>query len=282
MLQRIFHHILTALFFLLTVNVNLAFAQKKIVKETIVDSLTFLQNRKIVNSLNSKVWLKRDFILDSIQIPYRLLLPKAPKPGKKSYPLVITFHNSSRIGNDNEHQLEPLAKIWLRPEIYHDYPCYVVAPQFNRRSSSYAKDEAGTLIAKPSADVSALLKLIDQLADEYPDIDRNRIYLIGYSMGASTAQNLLNLAPDKFAATVSIAAVSDFSNLQKISQKNIWLIHGKKDDENPYQSSLALFDRLVSDKNLVFTTFTNLNHNNIVIPFLLAEEIPKWLFSKRK
>jgi len=282
MLQRIFHHIVIALFFLLNVNTNLAYAQKKAFRNTIVDSLTFLQNRKIVNSLNTQVWLKKAFTLDSIQIPYRLLLPKAHKPGKKSYPLVITFHNSTRIGTDNEQQLEPLAKIWLRPEIYNDYPCYVLAPQFNRRSSNYAKDEVGAAIAKPSADVSALLKLIDQLADEYPDIDRNRIYLIGYSMGASTAQNLLNLAPDNFAATVSIAAVSDLSNLQMISQKNIWLIHGKKDDENPYQSSLALFNRLDGNKNLVFTTFTNLNHNNIVIPFLLTDEIPRWLCSKRK
>ncbi|MCX2472798.1 prolyl oligopeptidase family serine peptidase [Pedobacter sp. MC2016-05] len=267
---------------MLTANANLAFAQKKTFRKTTIDSLTFTQNRKIVNSLNTNVWLKKAFTLDSIQIPYRLLLPKAPKTGKKGYPLVITFHNSTRIGTDNKQQLEPLAKIWLRPEIYNDYPCYVVAPQFNRRSSNYANDEVGTAIAKPSADVSALLKLIDQLADEYPDIDRNRIYLIGYSMGASTAQNLLNLAPDKFAATISIAAVSDFSNLQKIRLKNIWLIHGEKDDENPYQSSLALFDRLASNKNLVFTTFTNLNHNNIVIPFLLTEEIPKWLFSKWK
>lgn len=88
------------------------------------------------------------------------------------------------------------------------------------------------------------------------------------------------MAPDKFAAIVSVAAVPDFSNLKKVSRKNIWLIHGEKDDENPYIGSVELFDKLSSNKKMAFTTFSNLNHNNIVIPFLLTEEIPKWLFEK--
>ena len=97
-------------------------------------------------------------------------------------------------------------------------------------------------------------------------------------MGASTAQNLFNINPKKFAALVSIAGVPDFSNLKKLKDKNIWLIHGKKDIENPYIGSAELYNRLGNNKNLVFTTFNNLQHNNIAIPYLLSDEIPKWLF----
>ncbi|MGV0831078.1 hypothetical protein ACTS9D_02485 [Empedobacter brevis] len=100
-------------------------------------------------------------------------------------------------------------------------------------------------------------------------------------MGASTAQNLLNSTPDKFAAIVSIAAVPDFSNLKNIQNKNIWLIHGEQDEDNPYNGSVELFRKLNTNKNLVFTTFSHLNHHNIVIPFLTTDEIPKWLFDKR-
>jgi predicted peptidase len=92
----------------------------------------------------------------------------------------------------------------------------------------------------------------------------------------------MNLQPNSFAAVVSVAAVPDFSNLNEIKGKNIWLIHGQKDDENPYIGSIELYNKLSSDKNLIFTTFTNLNHNNIVIPFLITDEIPKWLFEKRR
>ncbi|MFG4002418.1 carboxylesterase family protein [Flavobacterium aquidurense] len=260
---------------------NFAFAQKKEFRETTVDSATFVNNRKILNSLNTDSFVKKTFNKENIQIPYRLLTPKNNSNNQK-YPLIITFHNSSRIGNDNENQLEPFAKIWLRPEIYNKYQCYVIAPQFSERSSVYEKNSDGIQVSKPSKDVFALLELIENVEKEYPNIDKNRIYLVGYSMGASTAQNLLNIAPDKFAATVSVAAVPDFSNLKKLNKKNIWLIHGQKDDENPYIGSVELFDKLSSNKHLIFTTLKNLNHGNIVIPFLVTEEIPKWLFEKRK
>lgn len=257
------------------------FGQKKEVRNTKVDTLTFLNNRKILNSLNTDKFQKKIFAENDIKIPYRFLTPKNNLVNKK-YPLVITFHNSTRIGNDNENQLEPFAKIWLRNEIYEKFPCYVVAPQFNTRSTNYEINGEGIQVSKPSNEVSALLKLIKDLEKEYPNIDANRIYLIGYSMGGSTAQNLLNLSPNTFAAVVSVAAVPDLSNLNNIKEKNIWLIHGKNDDENPYIGSVELYKKLSSNKNLIFTTFTNLNHNNIVIPFLVTDEIPKWLFEKRK
>ncbi|WP_411812217.1 prolyl oligopeptidase family serine peptidase [Chryseobacterium scophthalmum] len=266
---------------LLITSINLFFAQKKEFRDTEVDTLTFLNNRKLLNSLNTDQFQKKIFVENDIQIPYRFLTPKNNRKNEK-FPLVITFHNSTRIENDNENQLEPFAKIWLRDEIYEKYPCYVVAPQFNKRSTNYEINGEGIQISKPSNEVFALLKLIKDLEKEYPNINKNRIYLIGYSMGGSTAQNLMNLDPDTFAAVVSVAAVPDLSNLNKIKEKNIWLIHGKQDDENPYIGSVELYNKLSTSKNLIFTTFTNLHHNNIVIPFLVTDEIPKWLFEKRR
>jgi len=279
MYKRNLKQILALLF--LTLTANLACSQKKEFRETTVDSLTFVNNRKILNSLITDGFLKKKFTKENVQIPYRFLTPKNNINDQK-YPLIITFHNSTRIGNDNENQLEPFAKIWLRPEIYNEYQCYVIAPQFNKRSSNYEKNSDGIQISKPSRDVFALLELIKNIEKEYPNIDKNRIYLIGYSMGGSTAQNLLSIAPNKFAAIISVAAVPDFSNLKKLSKKNIWLIHGQKDDENPYIGSLELFNRLSSNGNLIFTTFSNLNHNNIGIPLLLSDEIPNWLFKQKK
>lgn len=267
--------------FLLTLTINFCFAQKKEYRDTNVDSLVFVENRKQLNSLNTNNFIKKSFEKDDIKIPFRILTPKNDNKNLK-YPLVITFHNSTRIGTDNENQLEPFAKIWLRNEIYSKYQCYVIAPQFSKRSSNYEKDTEGIQNSKPSNEVFALLDIINNIQKEYPNIDKNRIYLIGYSMGGSTAQNMMNLAPNKFAAIVSVAAVPDFSNLKKMNKKNIWLIHGEKDDDNPYSGSMQLYKKLSSNKKLIFTTFSNLNHNNIVIPFLITEEIPKWLFEKRK
>ena len=90
----------------------------------------------------------------------------------------------------------------------------------------------------------------------------------------------MNLNPKKFAAIVSVAAVPDFTNLNRWNKKSILLIHGKKDSENPYEGSLELFKRSKKNKNLIFITYDELNHNNITIPLLLSDEIPNWLFKQ--
>ncbi|WP_410221005.1 alpha/beta fold hydrolase [Pedobacter sp.] len=260
---------------------SFSFGQHQKYDPTKIDSLSFTNNRKLLNSLNTDKFQKGIYKSGNATIPYRLLSPKHTNE-KTKYPLVITFHNSSRIGDNNEDQLEPFARIWLRDEISEQYPCYVLAPQFSKRSSNYETDSNGVLISKPSEDVFELLKLIGQIEKEYPDIDQNKIYLIGYSMGASTAQNLMCIEPDKFAAMVSVAAVPDLSALNKFKGKNIWLIHGTEDQENPYAGSVELYHKLKGNKNLIFTTFTYLQHNNIVIPFLTNDKIQKWLFKQRK
>lgn len=266
-------------FFLSIIICNFSQAQTHIFDQTSVDSTRFSETREILNKLSVNGFQKKVFTNGATKIPYRFLLPKNFTLTKK-YPLVITFHNSSRIGSDNENQLEHLARTWIRDDIFDKFNCFVLAPQFEQRSSTYAQNAEGILIASPSKDAVQILTLIKNIEKEYPNIDLNRIYLIGYSMGASTAQNLINLAPEKFAAIVSIAAVPDFSNLDKLKQKDIWLIHGEKDTSNPYSGSELLYKKMEGNNKLVFTTFKNLQHNNIVIPYLLTDELQKWLFSK--
>ncbi|PUB33760.1 phospholipase/carboxylesterase [Elizabethkingia sp. YR214] len=280
-MTRLYFRIIQRTIFLCLSTSGIMWGQTHLYNNTKIDSLTFVNTRKALNNLSTENFQKKVFSYKDKELPYRFLIPQNID-NKKKYPLVITFHNSSRIGNDNENQLEHLARIWLRNDIYSQYNCFVMAPQFGERSSNYTENNEGTLFSKPSEKVLVLPELIKKITTEYPEIDKNRIYLIGYSMGASTAQDLLNIAPETFAAIVSIAAVPNFSNLNKIRNKKIWLIHGGEDNENPYAGSEVLYKKLTGNKNLLFTTYTYLNHNNIMIPFLLNDEIPKWLFEKRK
>lgn len=256
------------------------FAQEKFVVDTKIDDnlLTLTKNR--FNDLPSAAFEAKVFNYGSDSIPYRFLKPKEEKKGQK-YPLIITFHNSSRIGSDNEKQLEPLTKYWLQPKTREKYPCYVIAPQFSERSSTYTTDNNGNMTSSPSPKVEKILDIINLTIKENPNIDTNRIYLVGYSMGASTAQNLFVMNPSKFAALVSIAGVPDLSNTKAFQNKPIWLVHGAKDTENPYKGSVTLANKLANDKKLLFTTFSNLDHNNITAPVLLVDQLPNWLFSQK-
>lgn len=257
-----------------------AAAQQHFTIDRKIDSAAFTQSRTILNALPADAFNKHIYKVDSNTIPYRLLLP-GRADGKQKFPLIIALHNSSRMGDDNEKQLEPMTRIWLREDIADKYPAFVLAPQFKKRSSLYEGGDS-LLFSHPSDDVHALLKLIHEIEQQYPAIDRNRVYLVGYSMGASTAQNLLNLEPDHFAALVSIAGVPDTSNFDQMKKKNILLVHGKMDTENPYRGSEYLYRRLAGNKRLLFYTYSFLDHNNITIPFLLSSDMPAWLFRQRK
>jgi predicted peptidase len=261
--------------------VNFSFAQRQKHNTIKIDSATAAQARATLNKLPVDKFLKRSYNEGNRELPYRFLLPESDKQGTK-YPLVIVLHNSTRIGNDNEKQLEPLSRIWIRDEIYKKYKCFVLAPQFSGRSSNYIVAKNGLLVSKPSDEVYSLLKLITDLQKEYTSIDAGRIYLVGYSMGGSTAQNMLSISPERFAGMVSVAAVPDFSNLEALNAGNIWLIHGAKDTENLYEGSVTLFAKLRKNKKVIFTTYDELDHNNIAIPLLLDEAIPKWLFKQQR
>lgn len=265
----------TLLFFINTVT-----GQQRYSNHQRIDSLTTAVNKEQLNALSTGRFEKKTYAAAPVVLNYRFLRP-AIGSGQQRYPLVITLHNSVRTGTDNESQLEPLARIWLRENISTHYPCFVLAPQFSKRSSTYEKNRKGIVTSQPSVEVYTLLKLADSLLIAYPAIDPSRVYLVGYSMGASTAFNLLNLQPQKFAAMVAIAPVPDLSGFDKLKDKNIWLIHGMKDIDNPYSGSLDYYKKAKGYKHLQLTSFTFLTHHNIMIPFLLSDEIPKWLFNKQ-
>ena len=111
-------------FFLFSIS-TLAQAQIQGFYKTKVDSLTFMETRHTIDNLPNSTFEKRKYKENEKELPYRLLFPKNYDKDKK-YPVILTFHNSSRIGNDNEKQLEHLSKIWIREDIYEKYNAFVI------------------------------------------------------------------------------------------------------------------------------------------------------------
>ncbi|UEG53064.1 prolyl oligopeptidase family serine peptidase [Mucilaginibacter daejeonensis] len=261
---------------------NKADAQKMSDDPLRIDSMTMVSAKAKLNALSIEPFQKASYTDGASVIPYRFMLPEAMHAGEK-YPLVITLHNSSRVGDDNVSQLEPLARIWLLSGARSGYKAFVLAPQFKSRSSVYTADSAaGVLTSSPSADVKALYSLTKELEHDHPEIDTRRVYVVGYSMGASTAQNLVAMDPHHFAAVVSIAAVPDMRHADAFKKLPIWLVHGQLDADNPYNGSVALYKAIAGNRSAKFVSYQYLTHNNIMVPFLNAEVIPGWLFKQVK
>ncbi len=171
-------------------------------------------------------------------LPYRILAPISVTPGQ-TYPLVLVLHGSGQMGTDNVAQVDGLVTAWARPRIARAFPAFVVAPQVAQRSAEYFQGEDGLRASRPGPSFTAIRALIDELVRTLP-IDPKRIYLTGFSMGASTAMDLLVEAPDRFAAVVAFSGVPPARALAaKVTAIPMAMVHGDRDPQNPIESDRA-------------------------------------------
>jgi predicted peptidase len=254
------------------------FGKTKIDKSA--DSLYLKRRITEIKGLNTDVFTKGLFKgTADTPIAYRLL---KPNPTKRKLPLVIVFHGSNAVGNDNSSQLGILAKLFASNEIQAKYPAFVLAPQFPSRSSNYVLDPSrNVLTSVPQPCLTTALQLIDSLKNTL-NIDDKRIYLIGFSMGASSVINALSLKPTVFAAGISISGIPQFNQVNTLTNIPIWLIHGNIDTENPFNSDKQFFEEVSHNNKTRFWEFDNLAHNDIFAPAILTDELPKWLFKNKR
>ena len=218
-----------------------------------------------------------------MQLPFRYLEPKRIGSLRK-YPLIIVFHGSGAVGTDNKAQMGVFMKMWASEKIRANYPAFVIAPQFPERSSNYSQDSSrNTLTSYPTQSVDAALQLIDSIVLANPNADKRRIYVMGFSMGASTAVNAMILRPDLFAAGIAYAGIPNFQGEQQLIDIPLWIIHGNKDMENLFEGD-SLFYKEMSAKGAVRLRFWELNEvkHEVIPEFFATDEIPKWLFSKKR
>ena len=245
------------------------------------DTLKSQQHFIEIKSLQNELFDTATYIgSEKVEIKYRFFKPN--KINTKKYPLVIVFHGSGQIGNDNISQLGILPKLFAYEKIQKKYPAFVLAPQFASRSSDYSLDSSRNILAsKPRPFLNSTVELIDSLVNHL-NIDKKRIYLVGYSMGASTTINALSARPDFFAAGISIAGIPEFDNIDKLREIPIWLIHGMEDEVNSISSDEKFYEELKRFNKIRFWKLEATNHLNIFQLPIIGEALPKWLFKQKR
>lgn len=128
--------------------------------------------------------------------PEYLVFPPASEASEQKVPLVIYLHGAGGVGNE-------IRKITGQPRglirgihQFEKGPCLVVAPQVLRESPR--SDERGTWIAE---DLEVFLR---HLRKTHPEIDADRIYLTGNSMGGYGSWTWGGHHPEHFAAIAPI------------------------------------------------------------------------------
>ena len=164
---------------------------------------------------------------DGFTLPYRLFVPDGYDPGV-AYPLVLALHGAGERGTDNERQLTAnrLATTWADPVNQAEHPAFVVAPQVppNLRWSAEQPVDHSDLTAVQRT----VLALLDSLEAEF-NVDPDRLYITGLSMGGHGTWDFASRLPRRFAAAVPMSGRADPTQAEHILHLPIWAFHGETD-----------------------------------------------------
>ncbi|WP_269537537.1 hypothetical protein [Cerasicoccus fimbriatus] len=155
-----------------------------------------------------------DFRSDgSIDMNGRLLVPENYDPAI-SYPIVLLFHGAGERGSDNRIQVERNIAYLVEAAKARDF--FIYAPQLPSGGwSSSQTDNAWRALGNVMADYN---------------IDRQRIYTSGISLGGGGIWQSVEIYSDVVAATSAVAAVAFSADVGSHSMgEPIWLFHAQND-----------------------------------------------------
>lgn len=224
---------------------------------------------------------------DGTQLNYRELTPQAKEKDEK-YPLVLFMHGAGERGSDNNKQLFHGAAMFENPVNREAYPAYVIFPQcpengywaYHKRPDSFQPDSMPLLTA-PTPLINGVRELLEQYRNR-PDIDTDRIYIIGMSMGAMATYDLTGRYPEVFAAAIPICGTVNPKRLEKSEDVNFRIYHGDADDIVPVNGSRKAYLKLKEiGANVEYIEMPGINHGSWTPAFNQADFM-QWLFSQRK
>lgn len=202
-------------------------------------------------------------IVEKHELGYVLHIPPNIKEKK---PLIIFLHGSGEKGTDIEKVKVHGPFKYIKT---HELDAYILAPQCPE--NEYWNDEV-------------LYRLILKIQKEN-NIDTNRIYLTGLSMGGWGTWNLAFAHPETFAALVPIAGfVHRVPMIEdcKIKSIPIRIFHGLLDDVVNVDYAITIYKKLKTcNANVDLTIFDDAGHDSWSKVYD-NQEIYDWMFKQTK
>jgi len=197
---------------------------------------------------------------------YLLFLPESYGQENKSWPLMLFLHGAGERGSDLQ-----LVKKHGPPKIAEkqkDFPFIVVSPQCPKEQWW---DE----------NLDVLIHLLDEIVAKY-DVDEERVYLTGLSMGGYGTWALGSRCADRFAAIAPICGGGTRPMARRLMDMPIWAFHGAKDKVVPLEESEQLV-KLINDRggNAKLTVYPDAGHDSWTETYD-NPEFYDWLLSHRR
>ena len=241
-------------------------------------------NMDLINKFEARIYKNKKF---RGSLPYRLYLPENYNNSQK-YPIILYLHDGGPRGKDNKSQICTISEWLISSSVQSIQKCFVMVPQCPKKSQwlnttfkktpflNYNQDEI-----PESNTMKMIVQEIQNLADEF-SIDKNRIYVTGYSMGGSGTWDIITRYPKLFAAAVPVTGVSDPSKAKLVAYMPIWAFHGQKDRVSLVENTRRMVKALKKHgSNCKFSELKDVAHDSWHLAYNNTEMIT-WLFNQKK
>jgi predicted peptidase len=205
-------------------------------------------------------------VTKTLRSQYLLFLPEGYGEQEKQWPMILFLHGAGERGDDLEK-----VKVHGPPKIVEkqkDFPFIVVSPQC-------PDDDWWT------EKVDVLIDLLDDIVARY-DVDTERIYLTGLSMGGYGTWALAAKYPERFAAAVPICGGGSRIMARRLTDLPIWVFHGAKDRTVPLRESQEMVAAIKNrGGDVKLTVYPDAGHDSWTATYD-NPELYDWLLEHRR
>lgn len=219
-------------------------------------------SKLIVGNQSPKKFEKE--IKKKIRINYLLYLPEDYERETKNYPLMLFLHGAGERGDDLQKvAIHGPAKLIKQGK---KFPFIIVSPQCPENQWW---------------DIEALDVLLNDIVKKY-NVDEDRIYLTGLSMGGYGTWAMALKFPHRFAAIAPICGAGNPVLARTIKHLPIWVFHGAKDEVVPIKHSQDMVDALKQvGGNVRFTIYPEAGHDSWTETYN-NPQLYEWLLTQQR
>ena len=228
------------------------------------------------------------FVNEYDTLNYRILKPLDYDPNKK-YPVHLFLHGSGERGSNNTSQLMYVDRLFLQKENRENYKSWIILPQCptNDRWPNLSSDnEWNNNIKNKTNSPNKSLKLVMELMDRFikkKQVNKQKVYVSGLSMGGMGTFEILYRRPNMFAAATPICGNGIAEFAKKYANKvSVWIFHGSDDKVVEPKHSLKMAQAIIaSGGSPKVTLYENVGHDSWNNAFAEPNFL-KWIHSKSK
>ena len=235
-----------------------------------------------LNAQDFSQYEKEIFISENDTLNFRILKP-LDYDSNKQYPVHLFLHGAGERGNDNVSQLVHGGELFLKEENREQFNSWIIFPQASKNDWwGYKEPYKFDYNVNKSKAMGLAVRLMDDFIKR-KDVNTNKIYVSGLSMGGMGTFVILNLRPNMFAAATPICGDGDPKTVNNYSKKvPIWIFHGSDDTVVSPKKSLKMATAIIENGGSPKMTFyENVGHDSWNNAFA-EKDFLKWIHSKSK